>query len=134
MAIFPSADWVQALKEKLNNDERYGQIAHKWEGDMRFVLEPDGALTETLWIYIDLWHGKCRDAYMEPLNSRNKPAFILKAPYRNFVQVITGKIEPMAALLSRKLSVQGNMVLLMRNVPTVLDFVRCCQEVTDSTL
>ena len=33
--------------------------------------------------------------------------------------------------LTRKLSVQGNMGLLMRNVPTVLDFVRCAQEVTE---
>jgi hypothetical protein len=38
----------------------------------------------------------------------------------------------MQALLTRKLSVHGNMAVLMRSVPTVLDFVRCCREVTDS--
>jgi putative sterol carrier protein len=37
----------------------------------------------------------------------------------------------MQAMLTRKLSVQGNMGLMMRNVPTVLDFVRCAQEVTE---
>jgi hypothetical protein len=29
------------------------------------------------------------------------------------------------------LGVYGNMAVLMRSVPTVLDFVRCCREVTD---
>jgi putative sterol carrier protein len=37
----------------------------------------------------------------------------------------------MQALMTRKLSVHGNMAVLMRNVPTVLEFVRCCREVTD---
>jgi hypothetical protein len=40
----------------------------------------------------------------------------------------------MTALLSRKIHVHGNMAVMMRNVPTVLDFVRCCREVTDDTL
>jgi putative sterol carrier protein len=38
----------------------------------------------------------------------------------------------MQALMTRKISVKGNMAILMRSVPTVLDFVRCCREVTDS--
>jgi hypothetical protein len=32
------------------------------------------------------------------------------------------------------LQVHGNMALMMRNVPTVLDFVRCAQEVTDEVI
>jgi hypothetical protein len=30
--------------------------------------------------------------------------------------------------------VAGSMAVMMRNIPTVLDFVRCCREVTTSTL
>ena len=63
-----------------------------------------------------------------------KPAFILKAPYNNFMRVLTGELHPMQALMTRKLHVQGNMAVLMRNVPTVLDFVRCARENTDSFL
>ena len=82
-------------------------------------------------MYIDLWHGKCRDAFFEtPGNLDRKPAFTLKAPYDNFVQVLRGEMAPMQALLTRKLGVQGNMAVLMRNVPTVLEFVRCAREVT----
>jgi putative sterol carrier protein len=132
--MFPSQEWVQEIYEKLNSDECYAQIARNWEGDMRFVIEPSGPLTETVNIYLDLWHGKCRLAVYEDPNPQNSPAFILKAPYENFSRVINGELEPMQALLTRKLSVHGNMAVLMRNIPTVLDFVRCCREITDRVL
>ena len=128
--IFPSEEWMQAIKEKLNSDEQYGRIAKNWEGDLRFVLESDDSLHETIWLYFDLWHGKCRDAHIEELTSPKIPAFILNAPYGNIVKVLSGKVAPMQALMTRMLSVHGSMAYMMRNVPTVLNFVRCCQEVT----
>jgi putative sterol carrier protein len=134
MAVFPTADWVQAVMVKLNNDEHYAQVARNWEGDFRFLVEPGGVLKESVRIYLDLWHGKCRNAFIEEPTSTMTPAFILKAPYGNFVKVLSGEIDPMQALLTRKLGVQGSMTVLMRNVPTVLDFVRCCREITDSWL
>ena len=131
MATFPTAEWLSALKEKLNSDERYAQIARNWEGDMACIIEPGGNHTEPLQYYLDLWHGKCRDAYILEKTSEIKPLLTLKAPYGNYVRLLKGEIEPMQALLTRKISVQGNMAVLMRNVPTVLDFVRCCREITD---
>ena len=106
MAEFPSSEWLQALKDKLNGDEKYAHAAQNWEGDMRFELDPDGSKTETVWIYIDLWHGKCFDAFFEtPGNTDRKPAFTLKAPYKNFARVLKGELDPMQALMTRKLGV-----------------------------
>ncbi len=132
MAQFPSAGWVQALSEKLNSDPKYAQIAHNWEGDMLFLVEPGGNLAQESRIYLDLWHGKCRNAYMVGEGGAPKAVFTMRAPYGNFSRLLKGEIEPMQALLTRKLGVEGNMAVLMRNVPTVLDFVRCCREITDS--
>jgi putative sterol carrier protein len=132
MAKFPTAEWIQALNEKLNSDERYAQVARNWEGDMLFQVDPGGILTETAQFYLDLWHGKCRDAFVVDGTREVKPVFTLKAPYDNYVRLLKGELEPMQALLTRKIGVQGNMAVLMRSIPTVLDFVRCCREVTDS--
>lgn len=131
-AIFPSIEWTQAIKEKLNTDPQYAQIARNWEGDIRIIVEAEGSLTENLWVYLDLWHGKCRDAYIEDLSSKMAPAFILKTGYINITKLLSGEVGIMQALMTRMLSVKGNLPMLMRNVPTVLDFVRCCQEVTSS--
>jgi putative sterol carrier protein len=81
--------------------------------------------------YLDLWHGKCRNTIVSDGVHELKPVLILKAPYENYLRLLKGELEPMQALLTRKISVQGNMALLMRSVPVVLDFVRCCREVFD---
>ncbi|MFM8319627.1 MAG: SCP2 sterol-binding domain-containing protein [Chloroflexota bacterium] len=134
MAKFPTDAWLMALKDKLNSDARYAQVARNWEGDMLFMIEPGGELLEPQRYYLDLWHGACRDAYPVPDGQEAKAVFTLKAPYDNYVRLLKGEIEPMQALLTRKIGVQGNMAVLMRSVPTVLDFVRCCREVTSGTL
>jgi putative sterol carrier protein len=132
MAKFPSNEWLQALNDKLNADEKYAQVARNWEGDMIFLIEPGGSATNTTRWYIDLWHGKCRGVAVLDGAEDKKATFTLRAPYDNYVRLLKGEIEPMQALLTRKIGVQGNMAVLMRSVPTVLDFVRCCREVTDS--
>ena len=134
MSIFPSQIWLESLIDKLNTDTRYAEVAKKWEGDMLFVIEPDGVVPQMLRIYIDLWHGKCRQAYFLEQNQQQNASFTLKAPYNNFVKVLMGEIEPMRAMLTRKLGVQGDMAIMMRNIPTVLDFVRCCREITTGKL
>jgi putative sterol carrier protein len=131
-AKFPSPEWMQVIKEKLNTDEHYAQVAKNWEGDMRLIIDPDDTFSEGMWLYFDLWHGKCRDVYIEEQTSTNNPAFVLKAPYGNYIKILSGKVQVMTALMSRMISVKGSMAYMMRNVPTILDFVRCCQEITPS--
>ena len=132
MAKFPEPEWIFVLMEKLNEDEKYAQVARNWEGDMAFVIEPGGPLNQETKFYLDLWHGKCRDALVIDEGNQVKPVFTLRAPYENYVRLLKSEIEPMQALLTRKIGVQGNMAVLMRSVPTILDFVRCCREITDS--
>lgn len=132
MAKFPTAEWPLKFMEKLNNDAQYARIAQNWEGDFYFVIEPDDSLSEQVVFYFDLWHGKCREAFVVEAINQKKPVFELRAPYRNYVRILKGELHPMQALMTRKLNVRGNMAILMRNVPTVLDFVRCAREVTDA--
>ena len=134
---FPSEGWLNAFEEVLNSDERYAKVAAKWEGDFMFVIEPDkGSSEPELRYYMDLWHGKCRKAYVvEPdVQDAPEPAFTLRATRGQFVKVLKGEVDPMQAMLTRRLRVEGSMAYMLRNVPTVLDFVRCAREVTTEIL
>ena len=131
---FPSDEWLKDFINYLNNDEEYAKVAKNWEGDLIFDIQPEGALKENKRVYLDLWHGKCRGGYMVPEDEEKTAKFVLKAPYGNFVKVLKGELDPMQAMMSRKLAVKGNMAYMMRNVPTVLKFVRCAQESTGSVL
>jgi putative sterol carrier protein len=132
---FPSEEWLKGLEAKLNTDERYGEIARNWEGDLFFFIEPEGNLKEQLTFYLDLWHGKCRKVEFKPSpEAYPQPGFIFTSSYKNITAILTGRLNPMTAMMTSKLKVKGSMGYMMRNVPTVLDFVRCAQEVTTEIL
>ncbi len=132
-AIFPNQEWQQAFQQKLNTDEKYAHIARNWEGDMTIQIEPSGPLIEPVSIYLDLWHGKCRAIVELSAPEERQAAYILSASYEDLAKVLTGELYIMQALLTRKLKLDGDMAYVMRNVPVVLDFVRCAQETTQAT-
>ena len=134
-AVFPSAEWLMGLEAKLNSDERYADIAKNWEGDLLFFIEPEGSLKEQLTFYLDLWHGTCRKVEYKPSpESHPNPVFTLTASYNNITAILSGKMNPMTAMMTSKLKVKGSMGYMMRNVPTVLDFVRVAQDATTEIL
>jgi len=134
-AVFPSVEWLMGLEAKLNSDERYADIAKNWEGDLLFFIEPEGNLKEQLTFYLDLWHGTCRKVEYKPApESHPSPVFTLTASYNNITAILSGKLNPMTAMMTSKLKVKGSMGYMMRNVPTVLDFVRVAQEATTEIL
>jgi putative sterol carrier protein len=134
-AIFPSEEWLKGLEAKLNSDEKYSEVAKNWEGDMFIIMESKGNLKEQVTVYLDLWHGKCRKVEYNPAASAYpNPTFILTSNYDDIKDIVTGKLNPMTAMMTMKLKVKGTMGYMMRNVPTVLDFVRCMQEVTTEIL
>jgi len=130
-AIFPSEEWLKELEAKLNSDSHYNEIARNWEGDLMFFIEPDGNLHERLTFYLDLWHGTCRRVEYKPQpDAHPNPTFTLTASYKDIASILTGKLNPMTAMMTSRLKVKGNLGYMMRNVPTVLDFVRVAQSVT----
>lgn len=134
-AIFPSEEWLKGLEVKINSDEKYANIAKNWEGDIVFVIKPEGNLQEQLTFYLDLWHGSCRKVEYKPvLEAYPNPVFTLTAKYNDITAILSGKLNPMTAMMTNKLKVSGNMGYIMRNVPTVLDFVRVVQEATEEIM
>jgi len=133
-AIFPSLEWLEELKEKLNADEQYARVAKKWEGDMLCQLTPDEHLEEEILLYIDLWHGKCLEVAVWDEIGDKKPAFILKAVYGDFLKILRGELDARSAMFTGKLEVKGNIATIIVNTPTVMNFVRCASEITDEAV
>jgi putative sterol carrier protein len=132
--IFPSPEWLQILEEKLNTDKQYAEIARNWEGDMCVDIIPSGPITQRIIYYLDLWHGKCRKTEIYTETPVNKPKFLLTATYQDIARIMKGELDPMQAMMTRKLQVHGSLAYMMRNVPTVLDFVRCCRDITTEVI
>jgi len=126
---FPSEAWLKALEDQLNQSQTYRDIAKNWEGNMCVVLDPEGDLKEPVGMYLDLWHGECRAARVLAAGELPVAAFVLRAPFSRFVAILQGKLDPITAMMTGRLSVKGNMAVMMRSIPTVLEFVRQCRAV-----
>lgn len=129
---FPSESWLHAFADILNSDETYAKTASKWEGDFLFIIEPDeGDKDQATRLYMDLWHGECRSWSFHLPGEGEAPSasFALRASRSRFIDVLSGKVDPVQALLTRRLHLEGSMAYVTRHIPTVLEFVRCARQV-----
>ncbi len=126
---FGSAEWLQALRDELNRSAAYADAAKNWEGDFYFVVDPDGPVTEPMYLYMDLWHGKCREVRLVQDRSEKKPAYVMSGPYGKWKKVVTGQLDPLQALATGQLKLKGNMINVMKNVRASQEVVRACTRI-----
>jgi putative sterol carrier protein len=126
---FPSDAWIKAMMEDLNASSAYLQAAKNWEGDFIFVVGPGGTLETPVVLYMDLYHGKCRDAFVVQDPEAMQPAFRLSGPVAVWKKVMTGKLDPMQAMMTGQLKLQGNMAVVMRNVRAAKELVQSCTRI-----
>jgi len=127
--LFPSAEWVAAFKEALNNNEAYKVSAATWEGDFYFIVEPKGSLKEPVKMYLDLWHGQCREAYLVTGPDDKQPEFIIEGSIDTYRKIFKKQLDPIRALVSRQLKLKGNLAKIMRSVKATLDLVNSASNV-----
>ena len=131
MALFGTLEWANAFMEAVNASKAYEEAAKTWEGDFYFIIEPGGAVKEAGYQYIDLWHGKCRkvDVVTTATKDKYKPEFVLSASVSTWRKVAEKKVDPIQAIVTRQLKLQGNMGKVMRAVKAAQELVNCVTQV-----
>jgi putative sterol carrier protein len=127
--LFPSDAWIKALAEALNKSGEYAKAASRWKGDFYFIIDPDGGLDQTVMFYIDLWQGRCREAFEVVDESQKKPGFRLRANHSTWKKIVSGQLDPGQGIATKQLKFKGNMLKLMRDTRAMQELVRCCAQV-----
>ncbi len=112
---FGTQAWADALKAMLNKNPNYKDSAKTWEG--AFILEflTEGKkLDKDTWVWLDLWHGVCRDAKFIAKRDELPAPFFLSAKESAWYAVVTGVINPQTALVGGKFKLSGDMAKMMR--------------------
>ncbi len=125
--IFPTQEWVEKFVEIVNSNVEYERSAKDWEGDFLFIIEADGTggLMETVTIYCDLWHGKCRKAFVvTPETGTPETEYEYSGKYSNWIKLLDGKIGPIKGLLARQFKLKGNMAKVLKAVKAAQELVR----------
>ena len=120
---FPSDEWIKTFKEELNKNATYQEVAKNWEGDFLFVITPDEELKKETVFYIDLWHGKCKAAYL--VKGEKKAKFVFKGPYSNWKKVIRKELDPIRGLIRGMFTVDGDSRV-------ILDQAKAAQELVNT--
>ena len=123
---FPSDEWIKELSSQLNASESYERSAKDWEGDFVFVIEPDEAYDDVSYLFLGLFHGKSPDAAELVSEDERETAFVIRAPFSAWRQVIEGKLDPIQGMMTRRLKLQGDMMKIMRYPKAAKEIVDCC--------
>jgi putative sterol carrier protein len=119
MALFPSEAWLKEYVDKINSSREFEEAAATWEGDISYVFQaqPDIGLADDLWVWMDLWHGTCRDSKYEVTPQEGEKArFVIRAPYSRWKQVIAQDLDPIKGMMSGKLKLKGDILTMIRQV------------------
>jgi putative sterol carrier protein len=125
MPLFGTQEWGDAFIEAVNGSKAYEEAAKTWEGDFYFVVEPGAGVKETIYMYVDLWHGKCRKVEVVPVANKDKykPEFVLSATIPVWRKVNEKKLDSIQAMVTRQLKMEGNMGKIMRAVKAAQELV-----------
>ncbi len=122
---FATDEWAKALMTALQGSAGYKDAAKKWEGDLTFIIEPDGNMSEPRYVYLDLWHGECRDAFAMSSLAEKDSEFKLNAPLSTWQEVIEGRLDPIMGITRGRLKVKGPMLKIIKSPKAALELVKC---------
>jgi putative sterol carrier protein len=125
---FASEAWLMALQDEINRSEPYRAAAKNWEGDFYFVVSAD-RVSPAVYLYVDLWHGECRAAYVAEKSNSYVPEFVIEAPLATWQKVVQKKLDPIQGLVTRQLKLRGPLGKVLRAPLAAMLLVQCCTRI-----
>jgi putative sterol carrier protein len=127
MVKFPSDEWIQVFKDELNRNADYERAAKDWEGDFLFVILPEGELENEVKYYVDLWHGKCREAYR--VNGNKNTAFTFSGSYSNWKKLIENELDPIKGFIRGLFKIKGDSFKILSYVKAAKELINTANRI-----
>lgn len=126
---FATDEWAKALMHEVNTSETYKKAAANWEGDFYFITTKGQGIEEDTYLYLDLWHGAARDAYLVENPAAKQVAFELSAPVDVWRKVLEKKVDPIRGIMSGQLKLKGNMMTVLKSPKAATELVAAAMKV-----
>ena len=110
---FPSDEWIQAWRERLNDNEEYAEKGQGWgvgfNGDFVFHVQADDRLPEDRYFYVGLKDGECTEAREIDDPDAVDAGFAYRGDYADWVALNDGDIGPIDGMMSGVFDIEGDM-------------------------
>ncbi|MBE3557179.1 MAG: SCP2 sterol-binding domain-containing protein [Firmicutes bacterium] len=127
---FFSEAWANVWKEKLNASDAYHTAAANWEWPLVVVFkaDPDLGIDEDIGIYLDLYHGECREARLATPQDQEKVPYVISADAYTWKQILNRELDPIMGIM------QGKMKLEKGDMATLAGYVLAAKELVNTAL
>jgi putative sterol carrier protein len=130
MAVkFPSDEWCEEFARQINTSKVYEKAAKTWEGDLMIIVEADKVSSENYYIFLGLYHGKCTELSMIASEKAREVEYIIRGSYTTFRKCMEGKTNPVAAMMKRKIKLEGNLLNIARYPKAGLELINILSRV-----
>jgi ribonucleoside-diphosphate reductase beta chain len=125
-----SDEWSRACAERINRHDGYREAAARWDDPMVLVLSGAPGAQASRAVYLDLAHGRCRQARAATDADRERATYVLAAGADVWRRILAGDLNPIAALMQRKLRLErGGLLSLMPHARAARELVAAVAEV-----
>lgn len=113
MPLFPSKEWAEEAVRLTNADPEAAEAGADWDGDFGIVIEAEqGKLPRSFTVHVVPKDG--RIAKLKILREPDEleelePAYVARAPYSVWKALLRGELDPVEAVLKRRITVQGDV-------------------------
>jgi putative sterol carrier protein len=129
---FPSPDWAAEFKRVLDGSAAYRVAGKDWtHGPVALVVKADPALgiPDDVGLWLDLERGVCRDAKIVDRAQAEKAPFCITGEYSRWKSVIRKELDPIKAMMQKKLELKGQMTIIVKYVNASKELVECATRV-----
>lgn len=113
MPLFPSKEWCDEAVRLTNSDPEAAAAAADWDADFGIVIEAErGKLEKDFTVHVQPKNG--RIAKYEVLRDKDEleeiePKYYARAPYSVWKALLLAQLDPVEAVLKRRIQVQGDL-------------------------
>ncbi|WP_224246190.1 SCP2 sterol-binding domain-containing protein [Hyalangium gracile] len=120
MPKFPSKEWCEEAVRITNADHESVAAGQGWTGDFGAIVDAEpGKLAKTFVIHIVPKNGRLEKLRVldDPDDlDEFEPAYVARAPYSVWKELLRGTLDPVEAVLKRRIAVKGDLQPLIERM------------------
>lgn len=127
-----TGEWARDWCREINDSDAYREAAEDWEGAVVLTLQPDPSygIDSERSVYVDLWHGECREAREAGADDLEEAPYVIAADPYSWKKVLNGEMGPVTGLMRGKMKLErGSVVELARYVRAAEELVKAATRV-----
>ena len=129
---FPSPEWAEEFKKQVQQSSAYKQASATWTfGPVALLTraDPTIGLPEAIGMWLEIDRGNCTAVRVVPGAEAEKAPFCITGEYARWKSVIRKELDPIKAMMQKKLELKGQMTTIVKYVNASKELVEAATRV-----